>query len=207
LKNLYISLLLILLSITAQSQAQDSLVMLQKPKKLASCEQGFLVGYGYGIDTFNITEGNYRPIFLMYRTALYSPRVKVDENRKLKFRIYSEYQFNPVMVYKNGHNTWTYDCGISNGLQVLYTVVPKIQLYALIGSGIHYADVKTERQTRGFLFSDNMDAGFYYYLSKEWALNFSFRIRHMSNAQLWMPNHGINTSNFLIGMSKILPGK
>ncbi|MEY3417569.1 MAG: hypothetical protein RL711_1786 [Bacteroidota bacterium] len=178
-----------------------------KPKLLASCEHGFMVGYGYGIDTFNIFEGNYRPIFIMYRTAMYSPRVKVDLNRKLKFRIYSEYQFNPVMVYKNEHNTWTFDCGISNGLQVLYTLKPKLQLYALIGSGLHYADVITVRQKRGWLFSDNMDAGFYYYLSDTWAINFSFRIRHMSNAQIWMPNHGINTTNFLIGMSKIIPNR
>ena len=186
-------------------KSQDSIA--KRPKLLAICEKGFLTGYGYGIDTFNISEGNYRPIFLMYRTGMYSPRIKVDESRKAKFRIYSEYQFNPVMINKNNHTTWTYDCGISNGLQVLYSLNTKIQIYALIGTGVHYAAVKTERQKRGFIFSDNMDAGFYYHLKNNWALNFSFRIRHMSNANLWMPNHGINTSNFLIGFSKILPGK
>jgi hypothetical protein len=191
--------------ITCYSQIKDTLV--KKPKLLSACEHGFMVGYGYGIDTFNISEGNYRPIFLMYRTALYSPRVKVDPNRKIRFRVYSEYQFNPVMLYKDGITTWTFDCGISNGLQILYSIHSKLQIYALIGSGAHYADVKTKRQKRGLIFSDNMDAGFYYYLTEKWALNCSFRIRHMSNANLWMPNHGINTSNFLIGFSKILPGK
>jgi hypothetical protein len=189
--------------------AQDTLISKSIPKQklLAPCEHGFLVGYGYGIDTFNINEGNYQPIFLMYRTALYSPRIKVDENRKLKFRIYSEYQFNPVMLTKNENTTWTFDCGASNGLQVLYSLKPKLQLYVLVGTGLHYINVRTVRQTRGLIFSDNMDAGFYYHLKNDWALNFSFRIRHMSNANIWMPNHGINTSNFLIGFSKILPGK
>lgn len=205
LKLRFILLLIVTNFIGSNIYAQDSLA--KKPKLLATCEKGFLTGYGYGIDTFNITEGNYRPIFLMYRTALYSPRIKVDNNRKIKFRIYSEYQFNPVMVYKNEKTSWSYDCGISNGLQILYTLTPKIHLYTLIGTGAHYAAVKTVRQKQGFIFSDNMDAGFYYHFKNNWALNFSFRIRHMSNANLWMPNHGINTSNYLIGFSKIIADK
>lgn len=204
-KYIYIIFSLFLNLYSLNSYSQDTIP--KKLKLLASCEHGFLAGYGYGIDTFNLPEGNYKPIFLMYRTALYSPRIKTNSQSKVRYRIYSEYQFNPVMLTKNGHTSWTFDCGISNGLQVLYSIRPQIQIYVLFGSGIHYADVKTVRQKHGWLFSDNMDAGFYYHLKNNWALNFSFRIRHMSNANLWMPNHGINTSNFLLGFSKILPGK
>jgi hypothetical protein len=41
----------------------------------------------------------------------------------------------------------------------------------------------------------------YQKLNEKFALSFMFRIRHMSNADTRQPNHGINTNNYVWGLS------
>ena len=204
-KTYCILVVLIIKSFFVFSQ-NDTITTTQKNKtKIAKIvEKGFLVGYGYGLDNLlNIPEGNYRPIFLIYKLGRIFPKLEKNiGNGPMRFRFYAEYQIIPVMLQKNGVTKWEFELGNSNGLQFIYKISNKLDIYGLIGSGLHYFSTKTERQKSGIIFSDNMDAGIYYHTSNEWSVNFAFRIRHMSNANLWMPNHGINTSNFLIGLSK-----
>ncbi len=204
-KNKTYSILFILLLNTFFALGQnDTSNVDTKLKNFKIIEKGFLVGYGYGLDNLsNIPEGNYRPIFLIYKLGRILPKLEKNiKNSPLKFRLYSEYQIIPVMLFKNNQTQWEFEIGNSNGIQFIYKLNSKLEIYGLIGSGLHYFSTKTVRQKRGLIFSDNMDAGIYYNTKNDWSINFAFRIRHMSNANIWMPNHGINTSNFLIGLSK-----
>ncbi|MEY5047278.1 MAG: hypothetical protein RLZZ175_637 [Bacteroidota bacterium] len=204
-KNKTYSILFILLLNTFFALGQnDTSNVDTKLNNFKIIEKGFLVGYGYGLDNLsNIPEGNYRPIFLIYKLGRILPKLEKNiKNGPLKFRLYSEYQIIPVMLFKNNQTQWEFEIGNSNGIQFIYKLNSKLEIYGLIGSGLHYFSTKTVRQKRGLIFSDNMDAGIYYNTKNDWSINFAFRIRHMSNANIWMPNHGINTSNFLIGLSK-----
>ena len=91
--------------------------------------------------------------------------------------------------------------GIGIGLQYLHPIVGNLSVYALGSVGPHYISVVTTKQANGFIFADTIGAGFYYYLTKDSAINIGYRFRHMSNASLAEPNGGIDTNSGVIGYS------
>jgi len=167
-------------------------------------EKGFLLGAGYGINSFNLPQGTYVPLFLMPHISADLPRFTQRQNNKTLFTIYGEPQINPVIIKKPEGNSLEWEFGCNFGIQYMYPLSKNIYPYINIGSGPHYISVHTYRQATGFIFSDNMGAGFYIFFSKNLALNTTFRLRHMSNANTRMPNEGINTFNFMAGISKFI---
>jgi hypothetical protein len=78
-----------------------------------------------------------------------------------------------------------------------------LYFYQMLGSGPHYISAHLDRQATGFIFSDNLAIGALTRLNrKQLFLNLQFRIRHISNANLKLPNRGVNSYNFFIGLSK-----
>jgi hypothetical protein len=177
-------------------------VQAQSPRPVFS-DKGGIVGFGYGINNQNIPEGRYTPVFLIGHFGLDLVRAK-EKMRPQRFMLFFEPQINPVVLQKPGRNGQSLEFGINVGLQHLYPLSRNLYVYALISTGPQVITVRTDRQARGFIFSDNMGAGTYFLLGKKMALNTGFRIRHMSNANLEMPNHGINTMNFFVGVSRFI---
>ncbi len=167
-------------------------------------EKGFLTGVGYGINSLNLPQGRYVPLFFMGHFSADFPRLNQRQTNKSIFTIYAEPQFNPVILQKPEENSMEYEFGSNFGIQYMYPLTKNIYSYINIGSGPHYISVHTYRQATGFIFSDNMGTGFYFFFSKSIALNTTFRLRHMSNANTRMPNEGINTFNFMAGISKFI---
>lgn len=71
-------------------------------------------------------------------------------------------------------------------------------VYATLNSGPMYIDTDTERLKKGFAFSDILSVG-YNYKVKNISLDAKFMFRHASNANLQMPNFGLNSAGFEIG--------
>jgi hypothetical protein len=165
-------------------------------------EKGGIIGYGYGVSHLNIPEGKYTPLFFMGHFGIDLLKAKKTAMPQ-RFTLFFEPQVNPVILQRPGANGHSMEFGANVGVQHMYPVSRNFYLYILISTGPHFITVHTGQQARGFIFSDNMGAGTYFYISKNLALNTGFRIRHMSNANLEMPNHGINTMNFFIGISHL----
>jgi hypothetical protein len=85
---------------------------------------------------------------------------------------------------------------------ILFFQADRLSLYAAIGSGPHYITVETDRQARGFIFSDNFELGSAYNFERiNTAFLLKFRFRHISNAGLKEPNGGIDNFFVIAGLS------
>ena len=124
-----------------------------------------------------------------------------------RFMIFFEPQVNAVIVKKPGGNTHAAEFGLNTGLQYMLPLSRDFYVYTLISTGPHFITVHSDHQAHGFIFSDDMGAGAYIFLSKGIALNTGMRIRHMSNANTRMPNHGINTVSYFLGINFMLRGE
>lgn len=168
-------------------------------------ERGFVMGAGYGLDTFNLPQGNYTPLFCIARLGIdFKNKNAKTIVRRGDYSIFFEPQINPVLLRKTNSSKVEWEYGLNIGFQHCYPITKDLYSAIFISTGPHYFSAVTERQAPGFIFSDNFGAGFYYFLYKDWAVNAGFRLRHMSNAQTRLPNSGINTFNFMIGISKML---
>ena len=76
----------------------------------------------------------------------------------------------------------------------------------MLGSGPHYINAQTQRQAKGFIFSDNLAAGIRLPLPAHLAgeFNIQYRLRHISNAGLKSPNGGINNGFLVVGFTRAL---
>jgi hypothetical protein len=193
-----LNLLIIFLLLVNKARAQENSV------KWRLRERGFISGIGRGIDSLNIPEGRYTPlVFIVHLGVDLLNKTQAQKHPGI-FTIYAEPQINPVFIIKGHNTTKDLEAGINFGFKHMYPLRRNIYSYILIGSGPHFITVHTVKQTRGYIFSDNFGAGFYFFNKKDIALNLGFRLRHMSNANSKMPNSGINTFNYYFGISKVI---
>ncbi len=165
--------------------------------RLKVTEEGFLVGYGYGRvgDCHNL----YRPLLFIYHIGLNAhrlfPSVIPDTHKRLTF--YLEPQYNKVI-----HPGGNYEFGLGFGFEYKFKLLKGFSdAYFLVGTGLHYISFDSKCQSGGFNFNDNLGTGLYIYVSQNSAINLGIRFRHISNANIRMPNKGINSILFMIGYS------
>lgn len=77
----------------------------------------------------------------------------------------------------------------------------KFQPYAKFGVGLDYMTLHTIEQSTQFNFTEQAALGVHYFLTNNTALTLEGRIRHLSNAGIKDPNHGINTYSVLTGIA------
>jgi hypothetical protein len=112
---------------------------------------------------------------------------------------YFEPQFNLVHTRR----PWDIEFGTNLGIRNYVRINSGLYLYQMLGSGPHYISAHLDRQATGFIFSDNLAVGAFTRISrKSLFLNLQFRMRHISNANLKLPNRGVNSYNFLVGLSR-----
>jgi len=75
----------------------------------------------------------------------------------------------------------------------------KFQPYIKVGIGFLYMSQHTVEQSTQFNFEEQGGVGAHYFLKDNFAINADCRIRHVSNAGIDQPNHGINSLFFLLG--------
>ena len=121
---------------------------------------------------------------------------------KGKFSIYGEGQLVQA-IHSFNFNT-EYEFGANLGVMFQQPINPNINLTAAIGSGPHYVTIDTRRQADGFIFSDNFELGFSFFLpSIQTTLNLKSRFRHISNAGLQEPNGGIDNLFVILGIGTV----
>lgn len=67
--------------------------------------------------------------------------------------------------------------------------------------GVVGLDMDLERQADGFAFNVGFGAGAHWFVAPRTSLSGEFRWQHISNAKTHMPNDGINTALFVVGVT------
>ena len=193
-----------------QTQAQTPLygriICIQKQPFFI--EKGFITGLGLGFNALQVPEGNYQ---IWYLQAKFSHELRRKRRNKNNPNIFGralltfEPQINPVFIVSGQNKDFKNEIefGLSVGLQQNFIINQTFEAYIMGSIAPFFTSVHTTRQARGFIFADNIGLGTYIYLkkNKQLALNLGFRLRHLSNANTRTPNFGINTRNYLIGIS------
>jgi hypothetical protein len=156
--------------------------------------KGGLVGYGPSFSD-NTT---YNVFFFM---GDYSQSWKKQPVKKDFTAWYAAPQFNLVKAFYKEENHHDIEFGVNLGFRNYIRISDNFYLYQQLGSGPHYITAKLERQATGFIFSDNLDLGSFIQLDNKLFLNLQFGIRHISNANLQLPNRGVNSYVFMAGLS------
>ena len=159
-----------------------------------SFNQGSTWSFGRSIIHENLPESYaYRPISILG----YFPIEQFG-----KFRIYGEYQFTQAV---NLRNAFDYEFGMNMGIQFIQSLSRNTTFAAAIGSGPHFITVETDRQSNGFIFSDNFEMSLRkYFPTFKSSIQLAARYRHISNAGLKNPNGGIDNLFFLFGIERNL---
>lgn len=124
----------------------------------------------------------YRSKHQMINYWFISHTVENGDELRAKFmplKTINEYVLNVGMVYRRYLNLHS-------------------SVYATLNSGPMYIDTDTERLKKGFAFSDILSVG-YNYKMKNISFDAKCMIRHASNANMQMPNFGLNSVGFEIG--------
>jgi len=152
---------------------------------------GGVIGFGNAFSD----NTNYRIFFLAGDFSW-----SFSKPRKRDFvSVYLEPQFNLVHTDR----PWDFEFGTNLGIRNYIRANDGLYFYQMLGSGPHYISAHLDRQATGFIFSDNLAVGALTRLNrKQLFLNLQFRMRHISNAGLQLPNRGVNSYNFFVGLSK-----
>lgn len=86
------------------------------------------------------------------------------------------------------------------GLQYGYNINEKWIVYGLLSVGPMTATKETERQNKGFSFSDIVGLGTRFKINR-FNYDLRFTLRHVSNANLRSPNNGLNSAGVEMGVS------
>lgn len=156
-------------------------------------EVGLVTGYGQAA----VVEGRYETVLTILHLGIDAARFFPSlSSHKGKLSFIIEPQYNPVLEPEK-----TYEFGLGLGLQYAYPLSQRFSPYVLAVTGPHYVDVCTRTQARGFIFSNTLGAGAYFFLTEKAAVNAGYRLRHMSNAYTHSPNHGIDSHFAVLGFS------
>lgn len=157
---------------------------------------GGLVGWGNSFSK----NTDYKTIYLIYD---YSRSFKVPHKKDF-VAWYAEPQFNFVKAGSTPDGSLDYEFGMNLGIRNYVKINEGFYFYQMLGSGPHYISAEVGRQANGFIFSDNLALGTFLRLTKKnLFLNFQYVQRHISNANLKSPNGGVNSYNFVIGLSRL----
>jgi len=174
----------------------------QVENQKASClKVSFGLNLGFSFFHEKLPENvTYKPVLILG----YYNRPLSKGQKNYAFSWYLEPQINPVII---GNKLSELEFGVNTGIAFSYQLAPNYQVYAAIGTGPHFVTVKTASQARGFIFSDNFIIGMkrsFLMNDKSYDLNLQYRFRHISNANLMLPNKGIDNHFVILGLNRCI---
>ena len=144
-----------------------------------------------GIPLYQLADGTYyQPIIAGFSYHL--PLFKTNGPMNIAIDILPQAALVPFKTHME------YEYGLNIGFTFGFQLATNTVLSYTIGSGPHYISSDLERQAKGFIFSDNM----YITLRRNYNgldIGVFSGMRHISNADLELPNDGVN--NILIGVT------
>ena len=182
----FIAIVIYFAILSPGASAQDSVIFDGHRHKI-----GFITGYGsqYALNV----PYDYKVCFLQ---AQYN--YSLLRKQSWSFEIQLQPQFN-LTRYRPVNDSVHHENGYEYGLNVALLFRKNFRddlfgLYIFIGTGPHYISGAPQRQTNGFIFSDNLFIGINIKLSEHLFLDVRPGIRHISNAGIENPNGGVNTA-------------
>ena len=189
---LLIGAALLLATVPGTVKAGEALGSAQQAEHRWITEAGFITGYGRA----SIDEGSYKTLLLIAHIGADINRfIPALRHHRGVLSFFLEPQFNPVLTTSES------EFGLGVGLQYAYPLTEWISPYFLLVTGPHYISADTTTQAEGYNFSSAAGVGLYISLTKNIAINCGYRYRHISNADLKLPNGGINSHIGLLGVS------
>ncbi len=184
--------IIVLLILCCRINAQNNYPPSSNERKFKTT--GGLTGWGN-----SMTKGTgYKVYYIM---GDYSNSFKVPEKKSF-ITWYAQPQFNFVKADSTPKGKTDYEFGLNLGIRHYIKINEGFYFYQMLGSGPHYISAKVDRQASGYIFSDNLALGTLLRLNQTGLfLNLQYVQRHISNAGFKKPNGGINSYNFLIGLS------
>lgn len=183
-----ITLFLLAVVFLNQSYAQEDTTRLINRKSA-----GILMEYGQPY--YYLPEGT-RYYVALAGGSFGFPLFKAKKNFNMSVDIYPHFG----KVWVKGDTDYI-EFGINVRLGFNFSISDDDVLSFKIASGPHYVTVETEKQTKGFIFSDYYMLTYrrgFDILKKKYAIDLEFGYRHISNAGIKLPNRSI--SNFIFGL-------
>ena len=148
------------------------------------------ISIGYPILQEQLPENyKYNPLFLTTRFPFFS-------KNKRNFFFYIEPQL--ALTFPPNSQKKAFEFGTNLGIQYYFWTTTKSRWNIALGLGPHYISLETAMQHKGFLFSDNIELGYYRLLGTKLGIQLKTRFRHLSNANLQKPNLGLDNL-FIMG--------
>ncbi|MBW2144847.1 MAG: acyloxyacyl hydrolase [Deltaproteobacteria bacterium] len=98
----------------------------------------------------------------------------------------------------------TYSAGVN--FLARYNFLPpsdSLRPFIQVGLGVAYTNLGMHNFGSKFNFSSNGACGIQYFLNADNAINFEWRLLHLSNAGIDHDNAGLNVNNFFVGYSRL----
>ncbi len=153
---------------------------------------------GYGYQYTNSTRPNHfqvvevLPSFRMPLSGSMGPdwfRGKFVWNPELNLALFTNPYVRPMIGITPLQFQWAWDTHC------------RFKPYVFAGAGILYANINRRETRKDLNFNLQPGIGFYYELNADTSLIAEYRHVHVSNAGLHEDNAGMNTHNFLVGVS------
>jgi len=153
---------------------------------------------GFGSAKLN-QQGDYRlvPFFMDFNFDL-KPLI---EKKGINYPGMLQFIIEPFVSYAFDPNN---NAEAGNNFALKIGLVPddwKIQPYFKGGVGVIYLTQHFREQGTQFNFNEFAGFGLHYFFTKNTALTLEYRYRHISNAGIEQPNHGVGTNIGLCGVS------
>lgn len=158
---------------------------------------GFSIGYGdqvvkiLGLGVDLKVDYSYEIFFAQFH---YLHSILNNYPWEIALILQTEYGITYYKPNKNFQvNLRSQEIGMGAGVIFSYNLVDDLlNTYFLVSTGPHYSQKSPDRQISGFMFNSNLDIGVIIYMQNNLSFDIRTGFRHLSNANLKIPNGGIN---------------
>ncbi|MBF0387195.1 MAG: acyloxyacyl hydrolase [Candidatus Omnitrophica bacterium] len=112
----------------------------------------------------------------------------------------TEFLIEPFVSYVPSPNQ-NMEGGFIIAFKYEWPLTEKFHPYIWNGGGVMYITQHLREEALQVNFTPQIGGGFHYFIEKNKALNFEYRYRHFSNANLKLPNDGVNQGFISLGIS------
>jgi len=154
--------------------------------------------YGRGSQAGINVNYNYQVDFFLLQYSRFLKRQKDFE-----FKLLIQPQYNKTRLKDAIESSFQkgYEFGVNYGLLIRKKILRDFLLgYSCLSLGPHFVSKTPDRQSNGFIFSDNLFVGLQIKVITNTYLDLRIGFRHISNASIKKPNGGINNSFVSIGL-------
>jgi opacity protein-like surface antigen len=159
-------------------------------------EFSVLTGWGKGKLKYN--QGDYEIVPLHFQIGFdvtsWLDKMNIEQRGNLRFLL------EPFLNTVTSPST-NIETGNNFVIKYSHPITQKVSAYLEGVLGLLYTTQHTAEQGMQFNFSQQGGVGITYLFTENKAINFGFRRRHFSNADIKQPNSGIDMDYFLLGVS------